>query len=779
MLSLAPEQRLLDRFVLLEKIGTGGHGEVWRATDTQRDAQVALKVLYPQLARSGEAWQLLQREYEIAQRLNHKLILEIYEPLRDEQHTILPMQLATGDLRRLRGDTYLRILPVLLDIAAALAHAHSRGVIHRDLKPANVLVDDEGQIKLADFGAAKLSAGDDSSNAGSPFSASPQQLSGDEPSTLDDVYGLGALAYELLSGYPPHYPNFDRQTIIEQPVPAIQPAHPCPPRLETLVLRMLAKTPDDRPGSMQEVIEGLNAALQDTLENLTDTGDQSAASPRLVLDETANETLVLENSSDAADASVDQPSQRRRVWPWISLAGAAALLGFVFILLPRLAKPPLTTGAAPAAVVAPAAPVADPTETAARLAAELADKEKKFIAGRERFDKLLAQLETQQVALWAGPAFAAGKSLGADGIAAHESGEVDIAIDRMDVAVKRLQKVTEQIPAALAAQMTAAEQALQDGRIEIAVAAFGVALKMKPEHREAAAGIERAARIKQVLPALAEADNLLAANRFAEAATGYETVLKADGRLQRASDGLARARSSLGSSQFDSALGNGLAALQAGKLDDARRWLDKAKAQNPQSPEVMSAIAQLEGRSTGVSLASDQQSIAALESGERWSEALTAYNAVLKTDPSIEFARAGRARVTPRMELARGLQGLIEQPDRLASPAVRTETLKLLDTARAATPTGPVLRSQISRLELLLPQYEKVVRVILESDNQTAISLSQVGALGVLSRRELELLPGKYILTGSRDGFRDVRREVMVRPGDANLPVELHCTDPI
>ena len=90
-----------------------------------------------------------------------------------------------------------------------------------------------------------------------------------------------------------------------------------------------------------------------------------------------------------------------------------------------------------------------------------------------------------------------------------------------------------------------------------------------------------------------------------------------------------------------------------------------------------------------------------------------------------------------------------------------------------------MLRSQISRLELLIPQYEKPVHVVLESDSQTLLSLSGVGALGSFAHRELELLPGKYTLTGSRDGYRDVRRELVVKPGDGNPAFELHCTDTI
>ncbi|MCS6948599.1 MAG: serine/threonine protein kinase, partial [Steroidobacteraceae bacterium] len=472
MLNLAPGQRLLNRFTLQERLGAGGHGEVWRALDEQRDGPVALKVLYPHLARSGDLWGLLLREYELAQRLHHPGILEIYEPLRDDEHTVLPMQLAAGDLRQLRGESYLRIVPMLLEVAAALKHAHANGIVHRDLKPANVLIDAEGCIKLADFSAARLAGVSDRGTAASPFSASPQQLAGAEPTVADDIYGLGALAYELLSGYPPHYPHFDRRRIAEEPVPPLHPVHPVPPRLEALVMRMLAKDPLARPASMDEVTEGLYAGLQDTLEDITSAAQPAPVSePELPrIDEPENVTADLGGriatplppAAPAPSSTVSHP--RRGLW-WIGLTAAAALLVAVFAWLPQYAarrtvtagpEPPPSSGAAEGA-----AAQRDDQSTADERAAAAAE----FARRRAAFESLLAQLEAQQAAAWADASFAAGKSLGADSVAAYEAGRLDIALDRIAVAQKRLQKVAEQAPAALRAQLASGERALQEGQL--------------------------------------------------------------------------------------------------------------------------------------------------------------------------------------------------------------------------------------------------------------------------------------------------------------------------
>src|SRR2546422_903533 len=262
-------QRLAGRYRLLEMLGAGGQGEVWRARDDTRGIDVALKVLSPELGRNEGAWAALQHEHAIASRLDHSSILKVYPPERADDAVVLPMELAAGgDLRRLRGAGYLEIIPVLLEGAQALEPAPERGVIHRDLKPGNVRFDARGRGKLADFGvagAAFPSKRDALSQGLSPFSASPEQLRGEPPTPADDIYGLGALAYELLSGYPPYYPHFDSKHAQEEPVPELVPAKEIPRLLRLLVMRMLAKSPRARPRSMRAVIDELDAALNDTL----------------------------------------------------------------------------------------------------------------------------------------------------------------------------------------------------------------------------------------------------------------------------------------------------------------------------------------------------------------------------------------------------------------------------------------------------------------------------------------------------------------------------------
>ena len=238
------------------------------AFDERAVQSVALKILARTFSADGDPWSVLRREHALVCELDHPRILKTYPPLCAGDLAILPMQLATGgELRQLRGAPYVEIIPPLIDLAHALDYVHAHGVVHRDLKAANVLFDSLGRVQLADFGVAArmlegLPVGAERSGC-SPSTASPQQLLGLPPSPSDDLYGLGALALELLTGAPAYFPDFDARQVLHGPLPAIEPVHLAPPRLLGLVRALMARSPRHRLRSMAEVIAVLTAALDD------------------------------------------------------------------------------------------------------------------------------------------------------------------------------------------------------------------------------------------------------------------------------------------------------------------------------------------------------------------------------------------------------------------------------------------------------------------------------------------------------------------------------------
>src|SRR6266853_1970603 len=802
--SANPERATKARYTLRERLGTGGQGEVWRAHDPQRGTDIALKILHPAAGSSATAWTVLVHEYQSASRLDHPGILKVFAPETGDGALLLPMELAPGgDLRRLRGAGYLAVVPVLLEIAQALEHAHERGVIHRDLKPANVLFDARGHAKLADFGAScqVLDAGSEIPRTLSPFSASPQQLRGEPPAPADDVYGLGALAYELLSRYPPHYPNFDAQRVQREPVPPLEPAEQMPPQLGSLVSRMLAKDANERPASMREIIDELDAALNDTLtfdfETAEPPRDAEPANPTGPPDEPPAALPSVSPLSPPLRAPAPRGSDGRaweelrqtvipqlpRLEPMrshaprvlLALAGLAAVALAAFFWLPRYAR--LPSPPAPAPRNGAADNLAPPGSTAAPAATAKATA--RFATDRAGFDRRLAVLETRGAGVWGGAEFAAAKTRAAESVGAYDAGSLALAQQRLAQAVRLLEAVERAAPAALTAQLAAGERALSAGQQELAAQAFDLAARIDPRDPRAALGQCRARRLSGILPLLADAENAQAALEYSRAAQDYIQVLTLDPKNAQARLGLARSSAASGDDSYAKAAGEGFAALGAGRLEEARAAFTRARSLRPSGVEALQGLRRVNAVTGERGFAAIRARGAGLEAQERWDEALQLYTSALRQDRSLVFAQEGRARATARMQLEDAMQALIDRPERLASPQVRNEAVALLQSAQEQPSPGSDLRAQLARLSALLPEFEKPVPVSLTSDSLTQVAIPSVGAFGSFARRDIELKPGHYPVIGTRDGYRDVRRDITVSPGQQTQTVNVSCSERI
>ena len=779
---------LVGRYVLRERLGVGGQGEVWRASDPRRGRDVALKIVRPTPARSAAAWDALTHEYQSASRLEHHAILKVFAPERADGALLLPMELANGgDLRRLRGAGYLAVVPVLIEVAQALEHAHERGVIHRDLKPGNVLFDADGRAKLADFGVSgrPAAAGADLALRGlSPFSASPQQVRGEPPAPADDIYGLGALAYELLSRYPPHYPHFDARRMQEEPVPPLVPAEPMPPQLAALIARMLAKDARVRPANMREVIDELDIALHDTLTFDFETAETPQAQPpaqevmaaAAELHKTVPAEALPQLLAEPVPRFDRRPEKRSSARALLVLASLAAAAAAVFLWLPRfLGTSPWGFLAPPAAPIAPLRTTAPATGPAAGAPGS----EAKFAADRAAFDQRLAALESRGAGIWGGADFAAARTRAAESVGAHDAGSLTLAEQRLAQALELLAAVERAAPAALAAELAAGERALEDSQQERAAQAFALAARIDPQDKRAAIGQGRAQRLPQVLPLLADADNAERTRDFARAVQDYGQALRIDADSSRARTGLARANAALAEDNYARAAGEGFAALGAGRLEEARAAFERARALRPGGAEAEQGLARVAEAAQVQKFAASRTRAAELEAEERWSEALRVYEGVLHQDGSLAFAQAGKARAAARLLLGESLQGLIERPERLSSPQVRAEAGTLLQTAQEQPSPGPVLHGQIAQLSALLPEYDRAVHLSLESDSMTQVAIPSIGTFGTFSRRDIQLKPGHYTVIGTRDGYRDVRRDITVSPGQDNQTVNVSCNEPI
>jgi len=259
----------IGRYELGDDVGEGGMATVYRARDKELRRDVAVKVLFPHLARRPEIVRRFQREARAAAGLEHANILRIYDVGGDEDSDDPPfivMELVRGTTLlgeiELRGPMFAEVVACVGALLAdALAAAHAAGIIHRDIKPANVLVAPGGKILLADFGVARLETEDSlvtktGALLGTPAYMSPEQAAGDIATAKSDLYSLGATLYQLATGTLP-YAGSPAKVIAQiaagMRVAAVKKRAEVGPDLSRVIDRLMATEPDDRPGSAKEV----------------------------------------------------------------------------------------------------------------------------------------------------------------------------------------------------------------------------------------------------------------------------------------------------------------------------------------------------------------------------------------------------------------------------------------------------------------------------------------------------------------------------------------------
>ncbi len=271
--------RTLQHFKVIERIGVGGMGSVYRAHDLSLDRTVALKVIRAEKVAASAQRERFIREARSQARLSHPNVVPIYYIGEEEGLLFFAMELVDGEpLDRMlaRGERleWPRALELLHDVADALRMAHERGIVHRDIKPSNLLVDGSGMVKVADFGLAKSVTGDESVDVqltqqgtvlGSPLYMSPEQGQGEAVDHRSDIYSLGAAIYHLLTGRPPFEAKSPVGVIAKHmsaPVPRLLKEAPnVPEGVARLVERMLAKDPADRFEDYETLQRAVRAAF--------------------------------------------------------------------------------------------------------------------------------------------------------------------------------------------------------------------------------------------------------------------------------------------------------------------------------------------------------------------------------------------------------------------------------------------------------------------------------------------------------------------------------------
>ena len=313
---------------VIEQLGSGGMATVYKAYHPALDRYVAIKIMHPAFKANPQFFERFQREARVVARLEHAHIIPVYDFNEHHGEPYLVMRFIEGDTLKPKMENGplppAEILHLIRPVCQALAYAHQQGVLHRDIKPSNIMISQDGNVFLSDFGLARMVQAGESTLSqdmmvGTPQYISPEQAQG--LSQLDgrtDIYSLGVVLFEMLTGQVPFSADTPFATIhdhIYAPLPLPSTINPdIDPAVERTLLKALAKDPADRFATADELL----ASLESTL------GVQITSPP------TADETLA--SVAPAAKTKVEQPRKKGRPW-WVWAGGTALILLVVAGLL--------------------------------------------------------------------------------------------------------------------------------------------------------------------------------------------------------------------------------------------------------------------------------------------------------------------------------------------------------------------------------------------------------------------------------------------------------------
>jgi tetratricopeptide (TPR) repeat protein len=787
MLDLSKGTRLAERYTLERSLGSGGEATTWLAKDRLTRAQVALKIVP---ANSG-ANARLHDEWQTNLRLMHAHIVRVFEFHEDQGAAFYSMQFVDGaDFGVLTGSPLADLLPPVGLVAEALRYAHGKNIVHRDIKASNVLLDFNGAPYLSDFGVAapvgSLAAG------GSPIAASPGALRGEAVQPADDIFALGKLIYELISGAPPQAKSDavggpEYQTLIAAS------GEDVPAAIRDLVASMLEDDAGKRPDA-----EGVVDALRQAGFPPGAARSQITARP-VVSDERIESVAAVRRSPTPAAGQIGmEPAESAGISPrtlGIGLAVlAVALLGVVFLLPAVTDKKsgPTNTRLVPEAGTSAgespaAADIPDENDMTGgnRVTREYvpentaldgetiefnendADYTDLDDSGKLRYkvDMILGELlsdfetlERRAVQRWAAVAYRRAQDF-------YKKG---------DDAYLRKEWAAAEVHA-----LTGASVAFEAGDRAEALRLFELAVAITPNSPAAREGYERAKNLETVLQLVDQGLEYEEELELDAAEASFQQAVDLDPDWMPAQEGVDRVRITRTKIQFDSRMSEGIEALAIGDYLGARAAFRMAEQLIPGSPEPADGLLQVDQGLRLDNINTLEQEALALERSEHWDAAAKTYEEILKVDSNLSFAMDGLAKSHRMSELHMQLDDYIKDPDRLAVPSVMKRATTLLVNVTRMAEIGPRLEGQRDELSRLLKRAATPVSIELVSDNLTSVSIYKVGVLGNFANTRLDLPPGTYVAVGVRPGYRDVRLEFRVAPEIDMQPVVVQCEEPI
>lgn len=466
------------------------------------------------------------------------------------------------------------------------------------------------------------------------------------------------------------------------------------------------------------------------------------------------------------------PPPARSFRPLIAGATVALfvlIIGVVWILPDWVAERPLP---------APESAAREPAPGPPPDALQRAEDKRAAEAMLGRLLRRQAQLTEASVEGWARDDYSAALLRLAAGDVAFAAASFGDALTAYTTVAGLFDELEASRPRRLAAALQAGAAAFDRLEADAAARHYRMAVALDPDNAEAAHGLERAQHLDAVLAHVKQGEAEARDGRWRAARDAFAAAVALDPEYAAASSGLRRAGEMLLQLRFERRISAFYQALSANRLVEAKTRLDEARELRPGADEIAPARRRLGDAIQQAALESLRAKAAQEVEAEQWSDAVKTFSQALEIDPNVAFARQGLVPGQQRARLDEEIERYLRQPTRLYSRGPLARARGFLATAEAIdVSVGPRLLSQRQRLRTLVEQAGKPVTVAIASDGQTDVTVNRVATLGRFVDRRIDLLPGDYVVVGSRGGYRDVRVSFRVEPGTRPETIVVICRE--
>jgi tetratricopeptide (TPR) repeat protein len=469
----------------------------------------------------------------------------------------------------------------------------------------------------------------------------------------------------------------------------------------------------------------------------------------------------------SATASITGNNTQLRLW--LLLGFVLIALPLVLLVLPSMVADPIITR-----------PVAMVEEEQRTVAEELQDT---TVTDQLRTDaqhalqnflRLQAHPDLTNAAVWATDGWQRAISRADRGDKEFGQGDFAPALKTYKDAATQLQSILDNREQTLQQNLVAGWQYLQDNAVFDASARFERVIAMQADHQQALLGLERARVRERVLEFVTAAQQAEVSNTLELAVESYTSALQLDPLYLPAQEALEHVESELRNRAFRDSMGRALQAIDNGRFTEAEKALAEAAKINPGDPVVQDTRQRLFSARRQASLGSLRTQAEVLVKKEDWTGAVEKYGLALKIDPQAAFARNGLILAQEKQQLHKQLDHYLNDTTRLYSDDPLNNARKLLAVNQQTATDESLLAEKLATLQQAVKLAVLPVDLLILSDNLTQITIYRVGRLGSFEQKRLSLRPGKYTITGSRQGFRDVLKVIELKPGvnDQSLKIQ-------